>query len=60
MLRQRYHELMSKIGEHKGQKYFIVGDYVLDKTLHKIKKIICIGKFDDSKILIDVNDGIVR
>ena len=34
----------------------ITYDNVLDKVLHKIKKIIEIEKFDDSKILIDTDD----
>ena len=38
-----YHELMGKIKEHEGKKYLTVNDYVLDK-------------FDDTKILIDIDD----
>ena len=33
-----------------------VGDYTLNKALDKIKKIIGIKKFDDTKILTDKND----
>ena len=31
-------------------------DYILDKLLDKIKEIVGIGKFDDTKILIDTDD----
>ena len=34
----------------------MVNDYVLDKVLDKIKKIINIIKFNDTKILIDTDD----
>ena len=34
----------------------MVDDYVLDKVSDKIKKIIDIGKFDDTKIWIDIYD----
>ena len=33
-----------------------VGEYTLNKALDKIKKIIGIKKFDDTKILTDKND----
>ena len=34
----------------------MVDDYLLDRVLDKIKKIIGIENFDDTKILIDTND----
>ena len=34
----------------------MVDDYMLNKALDKIKKIIAIEKFDDTKILIDTDD----
>ena len=34
----------------------MVDDYLLDKVLDKIKEIIGIEKFDDTKILIDKDD----
>ena len=37
-------------------RYLTVDDYVLDKVLDKIKEIIDIKKFDDTKIFIDTDD----
>ena len=34
----------------------MVSDYILDKSLDKIWETIRIGKFDDTKILIDADD----
>ena len=34
----------------------IVGDYLIDKVLDKIKEITCIEKFDDTKIFINTDD----
>ena len=34
----------------------MVDDYMVDKVLDKVKEIIGIRKFDDSKILIDTDD----
>ena len=34
----------------------MVDDYMLDKLLGNIKEIIDIEKYDDTKILIDIND----
>ena len=48
--------LMRKIKEDEEKKYLMVGDYMLDKVLVKIKEIIGIKKFDDTKILIDKDD----
>ena len=53
MLNPHYHELVGKIEEHKGKKYLVVDDYMPSKILHRIKKIIGIKKFHDTKILID-------
>ena len=35
-----YRELMGKIKEHEGKKYLMVDDYILDKVLDRIKKIL--------------------
>ena len=51
-----YHELMRKIEEEGGKKYLVIHDYMLDKTLDKIKEIISIENIDDTKILIDAYD----
>ena len=56
MLSVHYHELIRKIEEYKGKKYLMVDYCMLDKELGKIKEIIGIEKFDDTKILIDVDD----
>ena len=40
-----------KIEKHKGEKYLMVDDFMLDKVLDKIKKIIGIEKSDDTKII---------
>ena len=48
--------LMRKIKEDEEKKYLMVGDYMLDKVLVKIKEIIGVKKFDDTKILIDKDD----
>ena len=55
MLALYYHELMEKIEDYQGKKYLMIGD-ILNKVLEKIVEIICIEKFDDTKILIDTND----
>ena len=45
---------MGKIEEHKGKRYLMVNDYMLDKVLDKIKETIDISKFDATKILTDL------
>ena len=40
----------------KEKKYLMVDDYMLYKLLDNIKEMIGIGKFDDTKILIDMDD----
>ena len=57
MLSLHYHELMGKIGEHEEKKY-LVDDYMLDKVLkkHRVKEIIGVEKFDNTKTLIDTDD----
>ena len=40
----------------KQKKYLMVGDYMLDKILEKIKEIMDVEKFNNTKILID-RDG---
>ena len=47
---------MVNIKEHKGKKYLIVNDHMLDKLLGKIKETISNVKFDDTKTLHDTND----
>ena len=37
----------------------MVNDYVLDKVLDKIKKVIGIEHFDNNKILIDTDDKLI-
>ena len=37
-----------------NEKHLVIDDYMLDKVLDKIKKIIGIEKFDDTKKLIDL------
>ena len=51
-----YHELIEAIEEHGRKKYLIVDDFMLDKVLNKIKEIISIEKFDNTKILIDTDN----
>ena len=38
------------------KKYLMVNEYMLDKVLYKIRETIDIVKFDDTKILIDIDD----
>ena len=40
----------------EGKKYLMVADYMLNKVLGKIKETLSIGKFDDTKTLIDTDD----
>ena len=40
----------------KQKKYLMVGDNMLDKILEKIKEIIGVEKFNNTKILIDRDD----
>ena len=56
MLSLNYHKLMEKTEEDKGKKYLMVDDYMLDKVLDKIKKIIGIEKFVDTQIFIGTDD----
>ena len=55
-LRLHYHELMGKIKKHKGKKYLMLDDYMLNKKLNRIKEIIGIEEFDNIKILAETND----
>ena len=55
MLSLYYYELMGKAKEHK-KKYLVIDDYVINKLLDKIKEIIDIEKFDNTKILIETDD----
>ena len=47
---------MGKIEEHEAKKIFGGWYYMLDKVLEKIKDIISIEKFDETKILIDTGN----
>ena len=51
-----YYELIGKIEEYGGKYYLMTDDKILDNVLHKIKNIVDIEKFDDTKILIDTDD----
>ena len=46
-----YHQIIGKIEEPEGRKYLMVDDFMLDKVLDKIKEIIGIEKFDDTKLM---------
>ena len=48
-----------KIKEHEGEKYQMVNNYMLDKVLDKIKEVIDIVKFNNTKILIDMDDKLL-
>lgn len=56
------HELLGKIEEHEEKSFLIVDNYMLEKLLEKIKEIIGIDQFDDTKVLIETDvklpDGI--
>ena len=56
------HELLEKIEEHEEKSFLIVDNYMLEKLLEKIKEIIGIDQFDDTKVLIETDvklpDGI--
>ena len=41
-----YHKLIGWNEEHEGKKYLMVDDYIVNKVLDKIKKIIGIEHFD--------------
>ena len=55
MLNLYYDELIGKVKEYEGKKYFMVDDYTLYKVLDKFK-ILSIEKFDDTLTLIDTDD----
>ena len=50
------HKLMGKIKKYEQIKCLMVMSYVLDEVLHRIKEIISIEKFDNTKILADIDD----
>ena len=56
MFSLHYHELISKILEQEGKKYLMVEGCMLGKVQDKIKEIIGIEKFDNTKILIGTDD----
>ena len=47
---------MGKIKKYEQIKCLMVMSYVLDEVLHRIKEIISIEKFDNTKILADIDD----
>ena len=55
MLSLHYQKLLEKIEEHQ-KKCLVVDDYIINKVLDKIKGIINIKKFDDTKISIDTSE----
>ena len=44
------------IDNYQGKNYLMVHDYIRDKVLERIKEIIGIETFDDTKLLIDTYD----
>ena len=50
---------MGNIEEHEGKQFLMVDDYMLDKVLDKIKMILGIEKFDNTKILIKTDDKLL-
>ena len=50
MLSLYYHKLMAKAKEHGGKKHLMIDDYVLDKVLDKIKEILSIEEFGNTRI----------
>ena len=55
VLSLNYHEVMGKIEKNEEKKYLMVDDYILDKVLGKIKKIMNTEKIDNTVILIDTD-----
>ena len=55
MLSLHYQKLLENIEEHQ-KKCLVVDDYIINKVLDKIKGIINIKKFDDTKISIDTSE----
>ena len=51
-----FNGLIDKTEESKGKKFLMIADYIFDKVLDRVKKIIGIEKFDDTKILSDTNN----
>ena len=60
MLSLYYHELMGKVKIYEVKKFLMIDGYVLNKVLDKIKEIIGIKKFDDTKVLIDTDKKVAR
>ena len=56
ILRLYYHELIRMTEEHEGKNHLMIDDFVLDRLLHKIKKVTRTEKIDNTKILIDTDD----
>ena len=52
MLSLYYQELMGVNKEHEGKKYLMVNSYMVDKVLDRIKEIIGIVEFGNTKILL--------
>ena len=49
-------KLKGKIEKKKGERYFIACHFILNKVLDKIKEMIGIKKYADTKILVDTDD----
>ena len=56
MLSLHYRELIGKTKKHQQKKYMMVDYYILRKVSSKIKEIISIEKFGDTKILVVADD----
>ena len=56
MLNLHYHEVMGNIKEHEGKKYLMVTNYIRNEVLDRIKAILGIEEFDNTKILVDTDD----
>ena len=56
ILSLHYNKLKGKIEKKKGERYFIACHFILNKVLDKIKEMIGIKKYADTKILVDTDD----
>ena len=51
-----YNKLKGKIEKKEGERYLIACHCILNEVLDKIKEMIGIKKYDDTKILVDTDD----
>ena len=56
ILSLHYNKLKGKIEKKKGERHFIACHFILNKVLDKIKEMIGIKKYADTKILVDTDD----